>query len=79
MKGNEMLEILTVAVFLWLMAKSVGFMMKLTWGLAKVVAAVLMVLALPSLIICLVFASGLALMLPILLVAIAACLLKICL
>jgi hypothetical protein len=79
MKGNEMLEILTVAVFLWLMAKSVGFMMKLTWGLAKVVAAVLMVLALPSLIICLVFASGLALLLPILLVAIAACLLKICL
>jgi hypothetical protein len=74
-----MLEILTVAVFLWLMAKSVGFMMKLTWGLAKVVAAVLMVLALPSLIICLVFASGLALLLPILLVAIAACLLKICL
>ena len=74
-----MFEILTVAVFLWLMAKSVGFMMKLTWGLAKVVAAVLMVLALPSLIICLVFASGLALLLPILLVAIAACLLKICL
>lgn len=74
-----MLEILTVAVFLWLMAKSVGFMMKLTWGLAKVVAAILMVLALPSLIICLVFASGLALLLPILLVAIAACLLKVCL
>lgn len=54
-------------------------MMKLTWGLAKVVAAILMVLALPSLIVCLVFASGIALLVPILLIALAAGLLKVCL
>ena len=53
-----MFEILTVAIFIWLLIKSIGFMFKLTWGVAKVIASILMVVALPVLIICLVFASG---------------------
>lgn len=67
-----MFEILTVAIFIWLMVKSIGFMFKLTWGAAKIVASILMVVALPALIICLVFASGIALLVPIILIAIAA-------
>lgn len=74
-----MFEILTVAIFIWLMVKSVGFMLKLTWGAAKVVAAVLMVAALPALIVCLVFIGGIALLVPIGLIAIAALILKACL
>lgn len=74
-----MLEILTVAIFIWLMVKSIGFMLKLTWGAAKVAAAVLMVAALPALIVCLVFIGGIALLVPIGLIAIAALILKACL
>lgn len=74
-----MFEILTVAVFAWLLFKSIGFMFKLTWGVAKVVAGILMVMALPALIICLVFASGIVLLVPIILIAIAAGILKACL
>lgn len=74
-----MFEILTVAIFLWLLAKSIGFMVKLTWGVAKVAATILMVVALPAMIVCLVFASGIALLVPIVLIAIAAGILKACL
>lgn len=74
-----MFEILTVAIFIWLLVKSVSFMFKLTWGVAKIVAGLLMVVALPILIVCLVFASGIALLVPIILIAIAAGILKACL
>lgn len=74
-----MFEILTVAVFVWLLAKSIGFMFKLTWGVAKVIASILMVVALPVLIVCLVFASGIALLVPVVLIAIAAGIMKACL
>lgn len=74
-----MFEILTVAIFIWLLAKSLGFMFKLTWGAAKIAASILMVVALPVLIVCLVFASGIVLLVPILLIAIAAGILKACL
>ena len=74
-----MFEILIIALFIWLLVKTVSFMLKLTWGVAKIVGGILMVLALPSLIVCLVFASGLALLVPVILVAIAAGILKACL
>ena len=31
-----MLEILTIAIFLWLLVKAVGLAFKLTWGVAKI-------------------------------------------
>lgn len=74
-----MFQILTVAIFLWLLAKSIGFMFRLTWGVAKVIAGILMVVALPALIACLIFASGIVLLVPIILIAIAAIILKACL
>lgn len=74
-----MFEILTVAIFIWLLVKSIGFMLKMTWGVAKIVASILMVVALPVLIVCLVFASGIALLVPIILIAISAGILKACL
>lgn len=74
-----MFEILTVAIFVWLLAKSIGFMFKLTWGVAKVIASILMVVAMPVLIVCLVFASGIALLVPVIMIAIAAGIMKACL
>jgi hypothetical protein len=74
-----MFKILTVAIFIWLLIKSIGFMFKLTWGVAKIAAGILMVAALPVLIICVVFAGGIALLVPIILISIAAGILKICL
>lgn len=74
-----MFEILTVAIFIWLMAKAIGFMLKLTWGVAKVAASILMAVALPALIVCVVFAEGIALLIPILLIAVATGILKACL
>lgn len=73
-----MFEIITVAIFVWLFAKSIGFMVKLTWGVAKAAAGILMVVALPALIVCLIFASGIVLLVPIVLIAIAAGILKAC-
>ncbi len=74
-----MFEILTVAIFIWLLVKAIGFAWKLTWGVAKIVAGILMVVALPVLIVCLVFVGGIALLAPIAMVAIAVGILKACL
>ena len=74
-----MLELLTIAIFIWLLVKAVGLAFKLTWGLAKIVASILIGLAFPVLIVCLVFVGGIALLVPIVMIAIAAGILKACL
>ena len=66
-----MFEILLIILFGWLFFKGLGLVFKVTWCAAKVVAAVLIVLALPSLIGCLLFAGGLVLLLPVALIAAA--------
>ena len=73
-----MLEILTVAIFIWLLVKAIGLALKLTWGVAKVMASILMAVALPVLIVCLIFAGGLALIIPIAVIGIAVGILKAC-
>ena len=74
-----MLELLTIVIFIWLLVKAVGLACKLTWGVAKVAASLLIGLALPVLIICLVFVGGVVLLVPLVMVAIAAGILKACL
>ena len=74
-----MLEILFTVIFLWLLVKTIGFAFKLTWGVAKIVACILMVVALPALVLCLLFASTVALLAPIALIAVSAIILKACL
>ena len=77
-KGNKMFELLSVFVFVWLLTKAVKLAFKLTWGMAKGIASILMVLALPLLIVCLVFVGGIALIVPIAVIAIAVGILKAC-
>ena len=74
-----MFELLTVGIFTWLLVKTIGLALKLTWGVAKIIASILIGLALPVLIVCLIFAGGIILLLPIVMIAVAAAILKVCL
>ena len=74
-----MFELLTTAIFLWLLMKTIGFAFRLTWGVAKIAASILIGLALPVLILCLIFAGGIVLLVPLVMIAIAAGILKACL
>ena len=46
-----MFELLTTVLFVWLMFKAIGLMLRLTWGMAKIAASVLIALAFPALIV----------------------------
>ena len=74
-----MFELLIIAIFIWLLVKAIGLAFKLTWGVAKIAASILIGLAFPVLIICLVFVGGIELMVPVVMIAIAAGILKACL
>ena len=73
-----MFELLTIIVFVWLLVKTIGLAFKLTWGMAKIVASILLVLALPLLIVCLLFVGGAILIIPVAMIGIAAGIMKSC-
>ena len=73
-----MFELLTIAIFIWLLVKAIGFAFKLTWGVAKIVASILIGLAFPVLIACLIFTGGILLLIPLIMITIAAGILKAC-
>jgi len=71
-----MFELLTIVLFIWLLAKAIGLAFKLTWGAAKIAASILIAIAMPFLIGCLLFAGGIVLLIPVILIAIAVGILK---
>ena len=71
-----MLEILTIILFCWLIFKAMGLAFRVAWGTAKMIASVLFVLAVPMLVISLLFAGGILLLVPLALVGLAFGLLK---
>ncbi len=73
-----MLDILILILFCWLFLKALGLALKVAWGSAKIIASLLFAIAVPVLVLCLVFAGGIALLIPVALVAIAFGLLKEC-
>ena len=73
-----MLDLIIVILFCWLFFKALGLAFKLAWGTAKIVASVLFAIAVPMLALCLFFAGGLLLLVPLALVSIAFGLLKAC-
>lgn len=73
-----MFELLVLILFCWLFFGAIRLAFKVAWGLAKVIAVILFILALPSLIGCLLFASGVILLLPLALIAAAWGVLKAC-
>lgn len=73
-----MFELLVLIAFVWLFFKAIALAFKVTWGLAKVVAVILFVLAVPSLLGCFLIAGGVALLIPVALVGAAFGILKAC-
>ncbi len=73
-----MFEILVVVLFVWLFISAIRLAFKVAWSLAKIIAVILFVLALPALILGLLFAGGLILLVPIAMIAIACGILKVC-
>ena len=73
-----MIEILISILAIWLLIKAISLAFKITWGVAKIVATILMVLAIPIFIVCLIFVGGFFLLIPVALIAGALGLLKIC-
>ena len=74
-----MFELIVLALFCWIFFGAIKLTFKVAWGLAKVIAVSLCVLALPSLIGCLLYASGIILLVPVALIGLAWGILKACL
>lgn len=73
-----MFELLICFIFFSLLFKTIGLTFRLTWGLAKFIASLLMIFALPVLIFVVLFAGGVFLFLPLILIGIAAGIVKSC-
>lgn len=73
-----MLDILFTVLFCWLFFKAMGIAFHVAWGTAKIIASLLFAVALPMLVLMLVFAGGLLLLVPLAMVAIAWAILKAC-
>lgn len=71
-----MLELILIGVFALLFGKALGLVLKLTWGAAKLVVGLVMGLAVPVLVISVLFAGGLALLVPVAMVGLVFFLLK---
>ena len=73
-----MFELLTFLLFVWLFVKVIGLTLRMTWGIAKITVSLLIGLALPVLFVSLIFIGGIALLVPIAMIAIAAGIVKAC-
>jgi len=73
-----LLEIIFTILAVWLFFKAIGLAFKITWGAAKIVATVLLAIAVPVFILLAIFTGGFLLLIPIALIAGAAGLLKAC-
>ena len=71
-----MLELILIIAFCSLFFKAVGLAFRAAWGVTKLVASLLFAVAVPLVILCLIFAGGLLLLIPIGLIALAFGLLK---
>ena len=73
-----MFELLVIILFCWLSFKAIGLALTITWGAAKILATLLFLIAVPVLFICLLFAGGIVLLLPLGLISGAVWVLKAC-
>lgn len=73
-----MLDLIIVMLFCWIFFKSLGLAFRIAWGTTKIIVSVLFAIALPMLALCLIFAGGLLLLVPLALVSIAFGVLKVC-
>ncbi len=72
-----MIEIIISILAIVLLIKAVSLTFRITWGLAKIVATILLVLAVPIFIVCLVLVGGFFLLIPVGLIAAAIGIIKL--
>lgn len=72
-----MTEIIISILAIVLLIKAIRLTFKLTWGLAKIVATILLVLAVPIFILCLVLVGGFFLLIPVGIIAAAIGIIKL--
>jgi hypothetical protein len=72
------MDILIAILFVWLFFKALGLAFRVAWSTTKFVASLLFAIAVPLLVVCMFFAGGFFLLLPLALVGIAFGLLKTC-
>lgn len=72
------MEVLITVLFCWLAFKAVGLAFRVAWSAAKAAASVLFVIAVPLLVLGLIFAGGALLLIPLALIGAAFGLLKKC-
>ena len=63
---------------MWLLLKVIGLAFRVAWGAAKIAASILFALAVPMLVLCLIFAGGLLILVPLAMLGVAFGLLKSC-
>ena len=71
-----MLEIIVTVLFCWLFFKAMGLAFRVAWGTTKIIASLLFAVAIPMLLAGVLFAGGILLLLPLILMGIAFALLK---
>ena len=64
-----MFEILVTLLSVWLFIGSIRLAFKIAWGTTKIIASVLLAIAVVILVLCLVFTSGAVILFPTLLMA----------
>ena len=64
-----MIEIIISILAICLFVKAISLAFRIAWCAAKIVATILMILAVPIFIVCLIFAGGFILLLPVALIA----------
>ncbi len=72
-----MLEIIISILAIVLLIKAISLTFRITWGLAKIVATILLVLAVPIFIVCLILLGGFFLLIPVGLIAAAIGIIKL--
>ncbi len=72
-----MTEIIISILAIVLLIKAISLTFRITWGLAKIVATILLVLAVPIFIVCLVLVGGFFLLIPVGLIAAAIGIIKL--
>ena len=59
-----MFSFLVTILLFWIAYKSLKILLSLTWGIVKIMCTILLVLAAPALVLCLLFAGGMLILLP---------------
>lgn len=73
-----MLDILLTVLFICLFFWTIKLLFKLTWGVSKIIAFILLIISLPTLIGILLVAGGLVLLIPVALLIGAIGIVKLC-